>query len=98
MVSTAKLAGEFSAQHHEKTSPVKMKAGDLGTLEEIDTIEETDSDKFVWLVSLTASLGGFLFGVYLHPKYIHIITFKTKRLRYGHYICSSYISPCRSRP
>ncbi|CAD6499029.1 BgTH12-04683 [Blumeria graminis f. sp. triticale] len=90
MVSTAKLAGEFSAQHHEKTSPVKMKAGDLGTLEEIDTIEETDSDKFVWLVSLTASLGGFLFGydtgiisavlIYLHADLGHELANREKEL------------------
>jgi MFS transporter, SP family, solute carrier family 2 (myo-inositol transporter), member 13 len=32
-------------------------------LDELDTIELTQSGKFAWLVSVTAGVGGLLFGV-----------------------------------
>lgn len=32
------------------------------SLDELDTIEETKTGKFAWLVSITAAIGGMLFG------------------------------------
>jgi len=31
-------------------------------LDDLDTIEETKTGKFAWLVSITAAIGGMLFG------------------------------------
>jgi hypothetical protein len=35
---------------------------DADRLDELNTIEKTPSGKFVWLVTITASWGGLLFG------------------------------------
>lgn len=32
------------------------------SLDELDTIEDTKTGKFAWLVSITAAIGGMLFG------------------------------------
>jgi len=32
------------------------------SLDNLDTIEETKTGKFAWLVSITAAIGGMLFG------------------------------------
>jgi len=32
------------------------------SLDDLDTIEETKTGKFAWLVSITAAIGGMLFG------------------------------------
>ncbi|KAK4945526.1 hypothetical protein LTR66_014377, partial [Elasticomyces elasticus] len=40
-------------EHVPSTSP---------SLDDLDTIEETQSGKYAWLVSITAAIGGMLFG------------------------------------
>jgi MFS transporter, SP family, solute carrier family 2 (myo-inositol transporter), member 13 len=47
----------------EKVSCSSSPSGiDADRLDELNTIEETPSGKFVWLVTITASWGGLLFG------------------------------------
>ncbi|RFU23790.1 hypothetical protein B7463_g12548, partial [Scytalidium lignicola] len=53
--------------HLEKVDQLSTKSSDnsifdTDNLDELDSIENTPSSKFVWLVSITASVGGLLFG------------------------------------
>ena len=34
-------------------------------LEDLDSIEQTESGRYAWLVALTAGVGGLLFGTYI---------------------------------
>jgi SP family myo-inositol transporter-like MFS transporter 13 len=40
-------------------------------LDELDTIEQTQSGKFAWLVSVTAGVGGLLFGMPIYAQIHH---------------------------
>ncbi|CAD0082812.1 unnamed protein product [Aureobasidium vineae] len=48
----------------EKTGTDHVEHVDLqqNSLDNLDTIEETKTGKFAWLVSITAAIGGMLFG------------------------------------
>jgi MFS transporter, SP family, solute carrier family 2 (myo-inositol transporter), member 13 len=52
-----------SALHVEQ---VKSSSLDRGSehLEDLDSIEQTQSGRYAWLVAITAGVGGLLFGVY----------------------------------
>ncbi len=45
-----------------KTEAIHVETHENVPLEELDTIEETRTGSFAWLVSITAALGGLLFG------------------------------------
>jgi hypothetical protein len=55
-------------------------------LDDLNSIEQTQSGKFAWLVSVTAGVGGLLFGRYnMHETPLgHTDDY---RLRYWHYLC-----------
>lgn len=40
--------------------------GESEHLEDLDSIEKTQSGKYAWLVAITAGVGGLLFGKCLH--------------------------------
>lgn len=44
------------------TDHVEHVSSQQNTLDDLDTIEETKTGKFAWLVSITAAIGGMLFG------------------------------------
>lgn len=48
------------AQHVERASESVSRKDVI--LEDLDSIEQTQSGKFAWLVSVTAGVGGLLFG------------------------------------
>ncbi|KAJ5019202.1 Myo-inositol transporter 1 [Colletotrichum sp. SAR 10_99] len=50
-----------SVQHKESVLDKLSSEGRL-PLEELDSIEQTETGKFSWLVSITAAIGGMLFG------------------------------------
>lgn len=50
-----------SVQHNESVLDKLSSEGRL-PLEELDSIEQTETGKFSWLVSITAAIGGMLFG------------------------------------
>lgn len=54
------------AAHLEHADKISTKSSnsvfDIENLDELDSIESTPASKFVWLVSITASVGGLLFG------------------------------------
>jgi SP family myo-inositol transporter-like MFS transporter 13 len=58
---------EAETVHIERVGKVSSSSSVPGTLDpehldELNTIEETQSGKFIWLVTVTASVGGLLFG------------------------------------
>ncbi|KAH8819366.1 general substrate transporter [Xylogone sp. PMI_703] len=57
---------EDHATHLEHVDKLSTKSEgsifDTDNLDELDSIEQTPASKFVWLVSITASVGGLLFG------------------------------------
>ncbi|KAI1006777.1 Myo-inositol transporter 1 [Podosphaera aphanis] len=62
-----------SAPRVEQISTPEVKGVDDEGYDTLDTIEKTPSDKFVWLVTLTASLGGFLFGTHSFSLFDDVI-------------------------
>lgn len=51
-----------NAKHLENASDAESRSSSDGRTEDLDSIEQTQSGKFAWLVSVTAGVGGFLFG------------------------------------
>jgi SP family myo-inositol transporter-like MFS transporter 13 len=63
MSLSSKAEEKIDAFHIEKaSSDVSKDSGIYGPHEALDSIELTDSGKFAWLVSITAGVGGMLFG------------------------------------
>lgn len=52
---------KVGALHVEKVSTSSVD-GDSEHLEDLDSIEQTQSGSYAWLVAITAGLGGLLFG------------------------------------
>jgi len=52
------------ALHVEKVSTSSLDGGSEH-LEDLDSIEHTQSGRYAWLVAITAGVGGLLFGMYL---------------------------------
>lgn len=50
------------ALHVEKVS-TSSAGGNLEHLEDLDSIEQTQSGRYAWLVAITAGVGGLLFGM-----------------------------------
>ncbi len=50
------------ALHVEKASTSSL-GGGSEHLEDLDSIEKTQSGKYAWLVAITAGVGGLLFGI-----------------------------------
>jgi SP family myo-inositol transporter-like MFS transporter 13 len=50
------------ALHVEKASTSSV-GGASEHLEDLDSIEQTQSGKYAWLVAITAGVGGLLFGM-----------------------------------
>jgi MFS transporter, SP family, solute carrier family 2 (myo-inositol transporter), member 13 len=50
-----------SALHVEKVSTSSV-GGGSEHLEDLDSIEQTQSGRYAWLVAITAGVGGLLFG------------------------------------
>jgi SP family myo-inositol transporter-like MFS transporter 13 len=48
---------------HVENVKSSISTGTNEHLEELDTIERTQSGKFAWLVAATAGVGGLLFGM-----------------------------------
>jgi SP family myo-inositol transporter-like MFS transporter 13 len=53
---TSKTDEKTGTDHVEHINPQQS------SLDDLDTIEETKTGKFAWLVSITAAIGGMLFG------------------------------------
>jgi SP family myo-inositol transporter-like MFS transporter 13 len=51
------------ALHVEKVSTSSVDGSEH--LEDLDSIEQTQSGRYAWLVAITAGVGGLLFGMYL---------------------------------
>jgi SP family myo-inositol transporter-like MFS transporter 13 len=54
------------ALHVEKVSTSSV-GGGSEHLEDLDSIEQTQSGRYAWLVAITAGVGGLLFGTRLPP-------------------------------
>jgi SP family myo-inositol transporter-like MFS transporter 13 len=52
---------KVGALHVEKASTSSLDGGSEH-LEDLDSIEQTQSGKYAWLVAITAGVGGLLFG------------------------------------
>ena len=52
-----------NALHVEKVSTSSV-GGGSEHLEDLDSIEQTQSGRYAWLVAITAGVGGLLFGMY----------------------------------
>lgn len=52
---------KVGALHVEKVSTSSL-GGGSEHLEDLDSIEQTQSGKYAWLVAITAGVGGLLFG------------------------------------
>jgi SP family myo-inositol transporter-like MFS transporter 13 len=52
---------KVGALHIEKVSTSSV-GGNSEDLEDLDSIEQTQSGRYAWLVAITAGLGGLLFG------------------------------------
>jgi SP family myo-inositol transporter-like MFS transporter 13 len=50
------------ALHVEKVSTSSL-GGGSEHLEDLDSIEKTQSGRYAWLVAITAGVGGLLFGI-----------------------------------
>jgi SP family myo-inositol transporter-like MFS transporter 13 len=58
----SELDRKTEAVHVEQVSS-NLSVSTKENLDELDTIELTQSGKFAWLVSVTAGVGGLLFGM-----------------------------------
>ena len=52
----------FSSELDRKTEAIHVETSGNPELDSLDTIEQTQSGKFAWLISITAGIGGLLFG------------------------------------
>lgn len=55
------------ALHVEKTATYSLEQSSEH-VEDLDTIEQTQSGRYAWLVALTAGVGGMLFGKLKHVR------------------------------
>jgi SP family myo-inositol transporter-like MFS transporter 13 len=55
-----------NALHVEKVSTSSDQSSEH--LEDLDSIEQTQSGKYAWLVAITAGVGGLLFGKLVSPS------------------------------
>lgn len=53
---------KVDAAHIEKLSTSSL--DETENIDDLDSIEQTQSGKYAWLVAITAGVGGFLFGRY----------------------------------
>jgi SP family myo-inositol transporter-like MFS transporter 13 len=65
MASKSDDDSKVDALHVEKVSTSSVDRGSEH-LEDLDSIEETQSGKYAWLVAITAGVGGLLFGNEAH--------------------------------
>jgi SP family myo-inositol transporter-like MFS transporter 13 len=55
----------LETSHQEHLEEADLKKGDFDEQAALSSIEDTAASKAAWLITLTVSLGGFLFGSYL---------------------------------
>jgi len=61
--SELEIPNKTEALHVEKISTSSL--GGSEHLEDLDSIEQTQSGRYAWLVAITAGVGGLLFGMCL---------------------------------
>ena len=67
MSSFSKSDDKEGSQHVEiASSSAKVLSSE--TLEDLDSIEQTQASKYAWLVAITAGVGGMLFGKSMTSK------------------------------
>lgn len=81
---SSELDKKTEALHVEHIS--SLSTSNSENLDDLDSIERTQSGKFAWLVSVTAGVGGLLFGICILYT-AHIGDTDDGRLRYWHYLC-----------
>ena len=59
---TGKIDEKTGTEHREHTEHLEHVDSQYPSIDNLDTIEETKTGKFAWLVSITAAIGGMLFG------------------------------------
>jgi hypothetical protein len=75
---------KHDASHIEKVSTSSLDGGSQH-LEDLDSIEQTQSGRYAWLVAITAGVGGLLFGMYPQlSKFDKNLS--VSRLRYRNYL------------
>ena len=62
-----KKPAQFSS-HQEHVEEADLKKGSYDEQAALSSIEDTAASKAAWLITLTVSLGGFLFGLYMIPN------------------------------
>ena len=67
------LTSEFEpskteALHVEDKTSTSSLGGGSDHLEDLDSIESTESGRYAWLVAITAGVGGLLFGMQRRMK------------------------------
>jgi SP family myo-inositol transporter-like MFS transporter 13 len=63
LASEPESPAKTDALHVEKVS-TSSRDGGSEHLEDLDSIEQTQSGRYAWLVAITAGVGGLLFGMY----------------------------------
>ena len=61
---------KVGALHVEKVSTSSLDGGSEH-LDDLDSIEQTQSGKYAWLVAITAGVGGLLFGRNISYNFNH---------------------------
>jgi hypothetical protein len=60
----AKASNALHVEHLDQAEKSSLSVSSQH-LEDLDSIEQTESGKYAWLVAITAGVGGLLFGVTL---------------------------------
>jgi hypothetical protein len=78
------------ALHVEKVSTSSLDGGSQ-YIEDLDSIEQTQSGRYAWLVAITAGVGGLLFGMYPQLSK-NDNNLSVSRLRYWDYLRRACLS------
>lgn len=68
-----KLAAQASHASQERIEDISNAKEHADELAELSGIEATAASKAAWLISITVSLGGLLFGTFRKIRHYHII-------------------------